>query len=150
MKYLGKVDIVAEYDDEISSPSVTWKMPAVVRLRKEVRVHKRGAKFSREGIYARDKFTCQYCNKNFGAKNLTLDHVIPKSQGGRKSWDNIVTCCAPCNKKKANKTPDQSGMFPRNRPVKPKNLPLLGPSLKEENVPNIWVETMASLGISLT
>lgn len=147
MKYLEKVDILAEYDDEIRSPSVIWKVPAVIRLKKEVRVHKRGVKFSSEGVYARDKYVCQYCAKQFLGKLLTMDHVIPKAQGGVKSWDNIVTACGPCNKRKGNRTPDQAGMFPIQEPVKPRFLPLVGPSLKHPDVPSEWIETLDALGI---
>jgi 5-methylcytosine-specific restriction endonuclease McrA len=138
LKYLGKVDTIAEYKEEVRSPSIVWKMPAVIRMRKEMRYNRRSVKFSREGVYARDKYTCQYCGVKFHSKHLTLDHVIPKSNGGKRNWENIVAACYPCNRLKANMNPDQSGMFPINWPVKPKSLPIAEPYFLIDSIPEEW------------
>src|SRR5690606_12093917 len=101
--YLGKADRVVDYADEIRSPSVTMKMPAVIRLRRSFGKVKRGVKFSRVNVFARDEHRCQYCGQRLAANKLTYDHVIPRSAGGRTEWTNIVTACRPCNARKADR-----------------------------------------------
>jgi 5-methylcytosine-specific restriction endonuclease McrA len=115
MIYENTVDVIAEYDEELRSPSTVWKMPAVVRLRRNVGDRKRGVKFSRMNVYQRDNFICQYCGKKFRWSELTYDHLVPRSRGGRTNFLNIVTACKPCNAKKANLTceapSDLRGLF---------------------------------------
>jgi len=109
--YLEKVHVLEWYDDWIVR-SERWetRVPAVVMLKDQLR-RKRQPRFSRYNIYLRDRFTCQYCSKQFKEKQLTFDHVLPISKGGKTSWDNIVTACHPCNSKKGNKI------------IKPKTVP---------------------------
>jgi 5-methylcytosine-specific restriction endonuclease McrA len=75
--------------------------------------------FTRENIYLRDKFKCQYCGNEFKKQYLTLDHVIPKSQGGKTTWENIVCSCAKCNHSKGNKTPEQANIKLIRKPIMP-------------------------------
>ncbi len=138
MRYEGTADVVAEYEAEICSPSVTWKVPAVLRLRKLSRSDKRGVKFSRVNVYQRDGYRCQYCRQKFTARELSYDHVVPRSAGGRTTWDNIVTACKPCNTRKANRTCDESGMWPLSPPRQPKNLPMGGPIIDRDSAPEEW------------
>jgi 5-methylcytosine-specific restriction endonuclease McrA len=144
--YMGKADVVAEYEDSVSSPSVTMKMPAVIRLRRNVENRKKAVKFSRVNVYTRDKYCCAYCNQRFPASKLTYDHVIPRSRGGRTEWTNIVTSCYACNARKDDMTPEESGMFPRVRPHRPHSLPLTPPKLDAERVPAEWVPYVLDLG----
>ncbi len=116
---LGKVEVVEEYDQEIHSVSFSIKLPAVVRLLRLVKWRAGPVKFSRHNIYERDRGQCQYCGKNLARQEITYDHVIPKSQGGGTSWDNVVTCCLKCNGKKGGRTPRQAGMRLRNTPQRP-------------------------------
>jgi 5-methylcytosine-specific restriction endonuclease McrA len=91
----------------------------VIRLLSYVRIP-RGAhrrKITRRAVFARDRWTCQYCGTERG--NLTVDHVIPRSKGGVTDWDNVVTCCAPCNRRKGDRLPNQAKMVPRERPSPP-------------------------------
>ena len=138
MLYLGKADPVVDYDEAVSSPSVTMAVPAVIRLRRQIRTVKRGVRFSRLNVFTRDSFRCQYCNTKLPMKKLTYDHVIPRSRGGRTEWTNIVAACRPCNAKKRNRTPDASGMFPLNPPVQPRSLPLTGLMVDVEGAPQEW------------
>jgi 5-methylcytosine-specific restriction endonuclease McrA len=138
MMYEGTVEVVASYDEEISSPSVTWKMPAVLRLKKLKVKHKVGVKFSRINVYTRDNFTCQYCGERFHSDDLSYDHVVPRASGGRTVWENIVTACRPCNSRKDRKTCDEAGMFPLNSPKKPKSLPISAPLIDTRNIPAEW------------
>jgi 5-methylcytosine-specific restriction endonuclease McrA len=75
--------------------------------------------FSRRNIFKRDRYTCQYCGTQPGSEELTIDHVLPRSQGGMSSWQNCVLACVECNKRKADRTPEQAGMPLRRRPARP-------------------------------
>tara|TARA_R110001632_G_scaffold192974_1_gene313867 strand:- start:857 stop:1384 length:528 start_codon:yes stop_codon:yes gene_type:complete len=84
--------------------------PSVIVLKKYIRKSGYQVPVSRKTVFFRDNYHCQYCNKEFMKHRLTLDHVIPKSKMGPKSWSNLVTCCVPCNQKKGNKTPSEASM----------------------------------------
>ena len=117
----GKVEIIAHHDREVRAVSFAFKLPSVIRLLRYVRIKKRFdyVPFSRANIYARDEFTCQYCNTVFSTHDLTFDHVLPVSQGGRKDWENIVTCCVTCNRRKGGRTPDEARMRLVRHPRRP-------------------------------
>ncbi len=100
------------------------RIPTVVILRFFDRIPKQEAKFSRQSVLERDDHTCQYCGRDYHDHELTLDHVIPRDQGGLTTWENIVTCCIYCNSEKANRMPHQAGMSLRARPHRPKEKPL--------------------------
>lgn len=115
-----KVEIVEEYDDfDLKSVSFTMKCPAVVRLLKYVKGAHKKVKFSRINVFSRDNFACQYCLDQPGTSELTYDHVLPRSRGGKTCWTNIVTACYACNAKKANRTPAEAKMKLAKEPVKP-------------------------------
>lgn len=94
--------------------------PSVIRLTNKVKMSFKTPKYSRLNIFIRDAYTCQYCGHRFGRGQLSLEHVVPKAQGGKANWENIVTACYPCNNKKSNKTPDQAGMKLLRPPFRPK------------------------------
>jgi len=121
---LGKVEVIEEYDRELRSRHLVIKMPAVVRLINFFRRPKQLVKFSRRNILARDTWKCQYCGRKVSTESMTQDHVVPKSQGGKTCWENIVTCCADCNAKKANRTPKQAKMTLIKPPAKPSWVPI--------------------------
>lgn len=118
---VGKATAVEEYEDEISSPSVTFKIPSVIVLKNVVKFVSRSMRATRNNIIWRDKNTCQYCGYVGTSLELTLDHVLPKSRGGDNSWLNLVTCCKKCNQKKRDRTPEEADMKLLNKPVKPKH-----------------------------
>lgn len=124
MYYLvtGKAEIVETYDRIIRSVSQVFQHPKVIKLKRYVKIkqHLKGVKYSRKNILARDKMICQYCGIKCDNRNATLDHVIPKSRGGKNSWENIVTSCADCNNKKDNRTPQEAGLVLLNVPRRPK------------------------------
>lgn len=135
----GKVEIVETHDKEVRSVSFTFKLPSVVRLLKFVRTRRRPqVQFTRANIYTRDNYTCQYCAKVFHSEDLTFDHVVPSSQGGIKSWENIVTCCFKCNRKKADKTPEQAGMHLLREPKKPVYNPIFRVTMGIKRTPESW------------
>ena len=113
--FLDRVDIVAEYDEVVRSPSMTLRIPSVVVLKDYVKPQKRVA-FTRFNLFLRDEFICQYC----GAKGeLTFDHVVPRASGGITSWENVVAACAPCNLRKGSKSLRQAGLSLRKPPRQP-------------------------------
>jgi 5-methylcytosine-specific restriction endonuclease McrA len=124
MSFLGKVEVLEEYDEDIRSPNFAIKAPAVVRLKRPIGGMKRGVKFSRINVFARDDFRCQYCGTKRPLHELNYDHVVPRVQGGKTVWENIVTSCYDCNARKRGRTPDQAGMKLLRSPVKPKALPM--------------------------
>jgi len=136
--YQGKVDILEEYEETVSSPSTTYFVPAVLRLRKTVATVKRGVKFSRVNVFTRDGFRCQYCGESKQAKDLNYDHVIPRRQGGITTWENIVTSCYFCNDRKGGRTPEQAKMKLLRKPAKPHALPLHSVYLDSSKVPSAW------------
>ncbi|MFV2052807.1 HNH endonuclease [Aliiroseovarius sp. YM-037] len=113
--FLERVDIVAEYEQVVRSPSVEIRIPSVVVLKEYVKPQKRIA-FTRFNLFLRDEFRCQYC----GAKgDLTFDHVVPRAAGGITSWENVVAACAPCNLRKGSKSLRQANMSLRKPPRAP-------------------------------
>jgi 5-methylcytosine-specific restriction endonuclease McrA len=94
--------------------------------------------FSRANVYARDDHNCQYCGERFAPSQLTFDHVVPVARGGRKDWDNIVTCCIPCNRRKGDLLPEQAGLHLVRRPRRPPSLPHLTLSLGLHRTPDSW------------
>jgi 5-methylcytosine-specific restriction endonuclease McrA len=133
-----KVEVLETYDEEISSVSITIKMPSVIRLLRAVRGSKRVVKFSRINILTRDQFRCQYCGQKFEMKALSYDHVVPRSQGGRTTWENVVVACTPCNSRKGDRTPERAGMKLRTRPAKPTSLPISMLRFDRRDVHDTW------------
>ena len=113
--WLDRVQIVAEYEEVVRSPSTTIRIPSVVVLKDFVKPQKRVA-FTRFNLFLRDEFSCQYC----GSKgDLTFDHVIPRARGGITSWENVVAACSRCNLRKGSKSLKQSGMALCKPPRRP-------------------------------
>jgi len=113
--FLERVDVVAQYDREIRSPSFVMRLPSVVALRQYVKPSQNPA-FTRFNLFLRDRFSCQYCGSK---EELTFDHVVPRAYGGRTTWTNVTTACAPCNLRKGGRTPAEAHMIPFQRPFRP-------------------------------
>ena len=135
---LGKVEVLEEYDQEVRSTSIVVKLPAVVRLLRYFRRPKQGVRFSRINIYARDRWRCQYCGDELPASKLTFDHVVPRAQGGRTVWENIVSACTPCNTRKGNRTPKQAGLTLARTPVRPTWVPVTTFRFNQQSLPAAW------------
>lgn len=122
--FQGKVEVVEESDQVVRTVRISIKVPAVLRLLKYIPQTKKTpfVRFSRTNVFLRDRFRCQYCGKTCSKHQLTLDHVIPVSQGGAKSWKNIVTACIECNQRKGGRTPAQAGLKLVREPKHPTSL----------------------------
>ena len=136
----GKVEIISVYDREIHAVSFSFKLPSVIRLLRFVHIKRRVdyVPFSRANIYARDQYRCQYCGEAFPTNELTFDHVVPVAHGGRKDWENIVTCCITCNRRKGGRTPEQAGMRLVRHPRRPEKAPALRITIGLRQAPESW------------
>jgi len=135
---MGKIEVVEQLDDQnIRSVSVIFKMPAVVRLINMFRRPRKRIRYRKQNVFARDRWTCAFCGAKKNASELTVDHVVPRAQGGKTEWSNVVTACAPCNLRKADRTPQQAGMKLRYKPYQPDWVPVLSFQVKAE-LPEVW------------
>lgn len=133
MVYSGRAKVVENYDQQLNA---LFCYPSVIVLKSYIRKKPVCLSPTRMNIYWRDNHHCQYCGEKFAHSQLTLDHVIPKSRGGQKSWENIVTACAPCNQLKANRTPYEANMTLIKEPSRPAfNIVRTVPSA---NIPDSW------------
>ncbi len=107
-------------------------VPRIIRLLGYDKLPRQDVKFNRRNIYGRDSSRCQYCGKKYPTTELSLDHVVPRSQGGKSSWTNIVCCCIKCNVKKGGRTPEQARMHLITKPIKPRRSPVINVRLADE------------------
>jgi len=114
-----------EAHDWIRTPRLEIAVPKIIRLLGYDRFPKQQVKLNRRNLYARDNNRCQYCGKHFPTKELTLDHVVPRVQGGEHTWQNLVCACVKCNARKGGRTPEQANMKLIRRPVRPKRNPTI-------------------------
>lgn len=138
MVFLGKAEVIEEYDDEVRSTYLVVKIPAVVRLLSGFKRRSKSVKFSRINVYGRDDFRCLYCGARKSVNDLTYDHVLPRSRGGKTEWLNIATCCSSCNARKANRTPEQAGMKLRKPLTQPTRVPVAMIPISRESAPAAW------------
>ncbi len=121
----------------IQGVDMVFDAPEVVVLRHYDRVPGSGVVFSRRNLYRRDKFTCQYCMARPGSEELTVDHIIPRSKGGRTTWENCVLACVACNTRKGNRTLEEAGLKLKALPGKPAWSPLYAIA-RRNNRPRSW------------
>jgi 5-methylcytosine-specific restriction endonuclease McrA len=120
-----KRDFEPDAYDWIATVNFHIAVPKIIRLLFYDRLPKNEVKFNRRNIFARDKNCCQYCGKKSLTSELSLDHVIPRSIGGKSNWENIVCACTACNVKKGGRTPQQAGLSIIRKPEKPKRNPMI-------------------------
>ena len=116
--FRGSVNVIHEYDQVVSSPNFQMKLPSVLALKEYVPMARSPA-FTRFNVFLRDRWSCQYCASGFKTHELTFDHVIPRSRGGRTNWENIVAACQKCNTVKGSKMPHEVNMYPMQEPRQP-------------------------------
>jgi len=116
--FMDRVSVVHEYEQQVHSPSFEMRIPSVISLKEYIPVNRKPA-FTRFNVFLRDAFSCQYCGDKHITENLTFDHVLPRSRGGRTRWDNVVTACSPCNLRKGNRLLKDSGLQIKKLPEPP-------------------------------
>ena len=135
--YLGKAVVLENDSRVLHSPSVTMRMPSVIRIARQIKRPLPEVKLSRQSLMARDRHTCQYCGMK--SKHLTVDHVIPRERGGGDDWDNVVACCPSCNNRKRNRTPREAGTSLIRRPTRPRLIPYLSFATMRQALANdVW------------
>jgi 5-methylcytosine-specific restriction endonuclease McrA len=112
------VVVVSEYERIVRSPTCEMRLPSVLALKEYIPCAQHPA-FTRFNVFLRDNWQCQYCGDGFRTQELTFDHIIPRSRGGRTSWTNIVAACQACNIMKGDRTPRECSMYPLNEPEQP-------------------------------
>ena len=123
-----KAEVVAEYGAKVRSVSRSFSLPSVVRLKQYVRVVSRLGlvRCTRKNVLLRDGYQCQYCGVKCRQSSVTIDHVLPRSRGGKMTWTNVVAACHTCNRKKGNRLLEKTGMVLRNMPSRPSWKDLIG------------------------
>jgi 5-methylcytosine-specific restriction endonuclease McrA len=145
--FQGKVEILEYHSTHARTASSSFQLPSVLRLKRYVTPRRSTRlKFSRENIYLRDNYTCQYCARPYAPKELTLDHVVPASKFGRKDWTNVVTACRPCNHRKGNRTPLGANMPLLNEPRIPSWLPVVQQDFQIQDMPEEWRPYLGAAG----
>ncbi len=138
----NRAEVLEHGEWALHAESLTLARPVVIRLLAYVRIprdaHRR--KITRRAVFARDRWTCQYCGRERG--NLTVDHVIPRSKGGSSNWENIVTSCAPCNRRKGDRLPVQAKMVPAKRPKAPS--PTVFIHVATPKIPPAWEQYLVA------
>jgi len=112
----GKAEVIKKGENDIVTSVGNFVRPLVIRLLNYIRFRPKTIKVNRKRIFKRDGYSCQYCGSK---RNLTIDHVIPRSRGGTNTWKNMVTCCFRCNSTKGNKTPSEANMKLLIQPYEP-------------------------------
>jgi 5-methylcytosine-specific restriction endonuclease McrA len=139
--FQGKVEVLEYHPVFARSVCSSFQIPSVLKLKTYVRHKNYGhVRFCRENVYLRDNHTCQYCGHKFSTKHLTLDHVIPASKAGPKTWNNVVAACRDCNQRKANRTPQTANMPLLRKPVAPEWLPSAELEIKLGTAPGAWLQ----------
>lgn len=136
----GNIEVLVDSDRVVRSVSIEVRLPLIVRLLTYGgRRRRQTIRFSKDNVYTRDKGRCQYCSVKMTRKQATLDHVVPRAQGGKTNWTNVVLACTPCNQAKGDRTPEEAGMPLRTEPVKPKWLPqTVRLGIKRSEAPDSW------------
>ena len=132
-----KAELVEAAQTKMRAEHMQMDVPLVIRLVTFVPIPRRlPLPLSRRTVLARDMYTCQYCGTQPGRTELTLDHVMPRSRGGNTSWENVVTACGPCNRRKGNRTPDEANMKLLSLPGRPRFVAVV--MLGEANGHDVW------------
>lgn len=162
MLYIKNTATELDFYEEtiVDSKGRHYPIPAVLLLKKMIKRSYRTVPFNRKNVLLRDKCTCQYCGQKFGPQELTYDHVYPRSKWTKykklfkidscTQWENIVTACIPCNRKKADRTPEESSMRLLSKPKKPTYAEIALGLSPYEKAPEQWIPYISGLSRTLT
>ena len=146
LDYTNLPEFDETYYNYVSSSNLTIAVPDVICLKKYDRLPMRDVKATRENLFKRDGHKCAYCGKKFNRIDLTVDHIIPKSHGGKNGWKNCITACKVCNHSKADRTPEQAGMPLKFQPTEPKWSDAFSKISKNPNIRPNWAKFMEFIG----
>ena len=138
MYFQEKIEVIREYEDTwVNAPQKKFKLPAVVRLVNYIFKLPWGVKLTRTNLFVRDRGRCQYCDKRLNKSRFTIDHVIPKSKGGKTDWNNLVVSCSKCNTKKGDSLLKDINLRLNKKPVQPRNHFFM---IIPDETPEDWVD----------
>ena len=127
-----RAELERDEHDWVRTVRYELAVPRIIRLLGYDRLPAQRVKLNRRNLFARDRNQCQYCGQHFPTSELTLDHVVPRTQGGGDTWENLVCACVPCNARKGGRTPDQARVKLIRKPVKPRRNPLISVKLRSD------------------
>jgi len=130
-------EVPIETEAYVQTVRLRIRVPKVLLLRKYDRLPMQEVRFTKDNLFERDQYRCQYCGNSFSGDKLNMDHVIPRANGGRTYWENIVTACIPCNTRKANRLPHQANMHLIKKPSRPRWRPFVS-SLIDQKYDSDW------------
>jgi 5-methylcytosine-specific restriction endonuclease McrA len=146
--FSGKAEVLHASDRRVySAGGRAFEVPAVIRMLYFVKLGKKKVPLTKKNVLLRDDYRCQYCGAQGSSRNMTVDHVLPKSLGGPSTWENLVGACSFCNGRKGNRTPEQAGMPLRRKPRVPNFIPFVVISRNTE--PEEWMKYLTLYNISI-
>tara|TARA_B100000427_G_C15257527_1_gene485052 strand:+ start:153 stop:674 length:522 start_codon:yes stop_codon:yes gene_type:complete len=140
---IGKANAIETYAQEVRTVSESFSLPAVIVLNRYVKFRFHSVACKRQNILWRDDNQCQYCAKRYDAEKMTIDHILPKSKGGKNTWENLVAACKKCNQRKGNRTPTEANMCLIKPPRAPKSSILK--SIKKNQISDIWADYLVEI-----
>jgi len=144
--FARKVEVVHRGARELQTTSTAFPLPSVVRMLYYVRRARKRVALTKKNVLLRDDHTCAYCVTRF-LRDMTVDHVVPRSRGGRSTWDNLVACCSTCNARKRDRTPDEARMPLRRAPREPRFIPWV--VVRRNTAPDEWVKYLALYSVGV-
>ena len=141
---VGKAAAVETYSEVVNTVTEKFQLPSVIALKKVVKFHFTTMACKRQNVFWRDNNQCQYCANYFPIDKLTIDHILPRSKGGKNTWLNLTTACKKCNQKKGSRSPEEANMMLIRAPYKPKSSILR--MVKKSQIEPIWKDYLWGLG----
>lgn len=143
--FAGKAEIVTRHDRNIASPTLEMPLPSIIRMLYYIKRPRMRVGLTKKNVLLRDNHTCQYCGTR--GEEMNVDHVVPKSRGGRSDWCNLVCSCVRCNNRKNNRTPKEAGMQLRRKPYEPRYIPWI--RVKRNTLPCEWGKYLFLYNVSI-
>ncbi len=144
--FARKVEVVHVGAGEVRSTSMAFPLPSVVRLLYYVARRRKQVALTKKNVLLRDDYTCAYCAAD-GGREMTVDHVVPRSRGGRSAWDNLVACCSDCNARKRDRTPAEARMPLLRKPREPRYIPWV--VVRRNTAPDEWGKYLALYSVGI-
>ncbi|HEV3156150.1 MAG TPA: HNH endonuclease [Candidatus Baltobacteraceae bacterium] len=144
--FAGKAEVVHRSESLVSSPSFTFRMPSIIRMLYYVRRPMQKVALTKKNVLLRDDYTCQYCGVK-GERQMSVDHILPRSKGGASTWENLVCACMRCNHRKNDRAPEHANMVLRRRPKAPKYIPWI--RVKRNTLPDEWHKFLFLYNVSI-
>jgi 5-methylcytosine-specific restriction endonuclease McrA len=144
--FARKVEIVHAGAGEIRSVAAAFPLPSIVRLLYYVARRRKTVALTKKNVLLRDDYVCGYCG-NRGGPSMTVDHVVPRSRGGRSAWENLVACCTDCNSRKRDRTPQEARMPLKRKPREPRFIPFI--VVRRNTAPEEWTKYLSLYSVGI-